>query len=315
MSLSLHFQLSREHEDLRSQARRLAWLSIGLLSLAGSLIFVTVGSSQTMKTAWISDILSALPAVALLGALRYETREPNRRFPFGYTRAISIAFLATASVLIMMGVTLFTDSALKLIRGERPPIGTMVILGRQIWSGWVMIAALGFSMICGLTLGLLKLPVAKKLHDKELQAEAETNRDEWFSEAVAIAALVLVGYGFWWADAASAALISLLMVKDGWNNLQEVVADLMDEAPTQFGGHELEDLPERVQKKAEQLEWVTAARVRLREHGRVIVGEVFVVPRDDDRLVQRIAEAVDTLRSLDWRLHTLTIMPVDGLPE
>jgi cation diffusion facilitator family transporter len=315
MNPPLHLKVSREHEDARRQVKRLAWVSIVLLTFAGTLLALTVGHSQTMKTAWISDFLSALPAVALLGAMRFEMLPPTRRFPFGYTRAISVAFLVTASVLMLMGVSLFFDSVIRLVRTERPPIGTMVILGRQIWAGWVMMAALAFSMICGLVLGLLKQPLARTLHDKELAAESQTNRDEWMSESVAIGALVGVGYGFWWADAASAAVISLLMVKDGWENMQQVVADLMDEAPTRFGKQELEDLPERVKAEAEKLDWVTAAAVRLREHGRVVVGEVFVVPKESDRLVERIESAVDHLRALDWRLHTLTIMPVSALPR
>jgi cation diffusion facilitator family transporter len=315
MNLPLQYRLSQEHHELRSRVKRVAWLSIGLLTLAGTLLALSVGRSQTMKTAWISDILSALPPMALLGALRYELRPPDKRFPFGYTRAISIAFLATASVLTLMGLTLFFDSALKLVRAERPPIGMMVVFGHPMWAGWVMIAALTFSMLSGLGLGLLKQPLAKRLHDKELAAEAETNRDEWLSEGAAILALVLVGYGFWWADAAAAAVISLLMIRDGWENLRQVVGDLMDEAPSQFGAHELEDLPQRVKVRAEGLSWVKEASVRLREHGRAVVGEVFVVPRNSDRLVENIAEAVAELRKEDWRLHTLTIMPVPDLPH
>jgi cation diffusion facilitator family transporter len=314
MTPSLKLTLSDEHEEQRRRAKRLAYLSIVLLTVAGTGVFLTVGSSQTMKTAWISDVLSALPSVALLAALRYELRPPTKRFPFGYTRAISIAFLATAAVLLLMGLTLFVDSALRLIRGERPPIGLVVVFGHRLWAGWLMISALAFSMICGLTLGLLKRPVAKKSHDKELAAESQTNRDEWMSESVAIAALLLVGYGWWWADAASAALISLLMVKDGWENLQQVVGDLMDEAPTRFERRDLEDLPERVKEAVERLEWVEEACVRLREHGRVVVGEVFVVPKDADRLTDDIGAAVDQLRRIDWRIHTLTIMPVSSIP-
>jgi hypothetical protein len=46
----------------------------------------------------------------------------------------------------------------------------MVIFGKSLWAGWLMMAALAFSMICSVVLGQLKKPLAEKLHDKELEA-------------------------------------------------------------------------------------------------------------------------------------------------
>jgi cation diffusion facilitator family transporter len=308
-------QLTPEQQRLRDRSRRIAWFSIGLLATASVLLAITLGQSQAMKTAWASDVLSVLPPVALLFAMRLETHKPTRRFPFGYTRAISIAFLVTASVLTLMGAILLGDSAMKLISGERPAIGTVIIFNHQIWAGWTMAAALAYSLCCGMLVGRLKLPLAKPLHNKELEAEAQMNHDEWVSEGAAIIGIVMIGYGFWWADAASAAIISALMIRDGWQNVRQVIGDLMDEAPTKMGGHELEDLPDRVKAAVEQLDWVRQALVRLREHGRVIVGEVLVVPRDGDDLVNRIQSAAEQLGAMDWRLQALTIMPVPALPE
>ena len=50
--------------------------------------------------------------------------------------------------------------------------------------------------------------------------------------------------------------------------------------------------------------------MRLREHGHVITGEIFVVARANTELTTAIADAVQTLQAVDWRLHDLTIMPV-----
>jgi len=297
----------------RERARKLSWLSIGLLSSAAVLMAFTVGQSQSMKTAWISDVLSIVPPVALLAAMRFELRAPTERFPYGYTRAISISFLITAGVLTLFGVTLLTDAAMKLVRGERPPIGTVVLFGRQIWSGWLMIAALAYSLSCGLVIGRLKQPVAYALLDRALSADAKMNADEWMSEGVAILGLLLVGYGWWWGDAVSAAIISVNIIRDGWDSVQRVLADLMDEAPNVLEEQRLEDLPQRVCAAAKAYDWVRDAAVRLREHGRLITGEVFVVPGDEANLVERIERASRELATIDWRLHALTVMPVTSL--
>jgi len=297
----------------REHARRLSWLTIWLLTSAGTLMALTAGQSQTMKTAWITDFLSIVPPVALLAAMRIELRPPTERFPYGYTRAISISFLVTAGVLALFGITLFLDAALKLVRGDRPPIGTVVLFGHQIWAGWTMIAVLAYSLSCGLLVGRLKLPVAHRLQDRALAADAKMNHDEWMSEGAAIVGLGLVAFGFWWGDAGSAAIISLNIMRDAWTTTQQVIADLMDEAPNILDRPELEDLPRRVREAAVRYEWVSDAAVRLREHGRLITGDVFVVARDTTDLPARIERASRELATIDWRLHGLTVMPLASL--
>lgn len=41
--------------------------------------------------------------------------------------------------------------------------------------------------------------------------------------------------------------------------------------------------------------------------------EVFLVPSDDRNLVQRIEQAAEDLARVDWRIYTLTVMPVSTL--
>jgi divalent metal cation (Fe/Co/Zn/Cd) transporter len=173
-------------------------------------------------------------------------------------------------------------------------------------------------MSIGMLLGFLKKPVAEKLNDKELEAEAKMNRAEWMSEGAAIIGLVLVAFGFWWGDALSAALISLDIIYDGWENVRQVIGDLMDESPTVIGKRKLEPLPGTVQTAAEALPWVDRAAVRLREQGHIITGEVYVIPSDGRSrsaadLVADAAHASDDLARLDWRLHNVVVVPVASL--
>jgi divalent metal cation (Fe/Co/Zn/Cd) transporter len=221
--------------------------------------------------------------------------------------------------MLIIGLYLLFDSVMKLLKQERPPIGVMPLFGHQLWAGWVMIVALATSMFVGMLLGKLKQPLADQLQGKSIEAESRMNRAEWLSEGAAIAGIVLVGFGHWWGDALAAAFISVEIVRDGWENMKQVVADVMDESPTKLGVRELEDLPTRVRKAAEGLDWVEKAGVRLREQGHAITGDVFVVPRRDARasgdLVSRVERAAVELERLDWRLHCLTVMPVSRLAD
>lgn len=145
------------------------------------------------------------------------------------------------------------------------------------------------------------------------------NKAGWTSQSAAIAGILLVGVGFWWRDSIAAALISLSILYDGWRNLRQVIADLMDESPTVLGrSRTLEALPERLREAAQALEWVESAGVRLRDQGRLLTGEVFVVPRDGAAMSAKelLARAVDVCHRLskqDWRLHGISVVPVSKL--
>jgi cation diffusion facilitator family transporter len=299
----------------RKKARRLAWISLVALASTAIVIYLTLGQSEAMKTAWVEDLLGMIPPVVLLIAMRLELRKPNERFPYGYFRAVSVAFLATAAVLALAGFWLLFDAITKLIERERPPLGLMLIFGRPIWAGWAMIAALIYCVVVGVLLGVKKRPVAVALKDKALDADADMNRAGWMSEGAAIAGILLVGYGKWWGDAVAAGLISINIIHDGIHSLREVLADLMDETPTKLGGVEKEDLPRRIKRAAEELDWVDKAAVRLREQGHVLNGDVFVVPHADEVKVAQIEDASRTLAQIDWRIYNLTVMPVSALTD
>jgi cation diffusion facilitator family transporter len=319
MSIGQAFRFPPDKWEEREKLRKLSWLSVVMLLIATAITALSAGQSQAMKTAWISDFLTAVPPMALLVALRYEQRKPTERFPEGYARSISVAFLVTAIVLTMFGLYLLFDSVMKLVRREHPPIGTIVLFGRQVWLGWVMIGALFASAVIGWSLGKLKTPVADKLHSKALRAEADMNRAEWLSEAAAIIGISLVAFGLWWGDAAAAAFISVEIVRDGWKNIRQVIGDMMDESPTKLGDRELEPLPKRLRDEAKQMPWVKEAAVRLREHGHTVTGEVFVVPRGGvmsaEQLIEETDRAAAELERLDWRLHGLMVIPVRGLDD
>jgi cation diffusion facilitator family transporter len=315
MRIGQPFEFPKDKQELRDKARRMAFITLGVLGVAALSLALTLGQSQAMKTAWVSDLLSLLTPALMLMAMRYEKRRPSARFPFGYYRALSVAFLGTAAALWVVGGWLLYDSLVKLITQHRPPIGTFALFGKQFdfWAGWAMIGALTISVVAATVIGHFKKPIAHKLHNKALLADADMNKANYMSEGAAVVGIFLVGFGFWWGDAVAAALISTTIIYDGWHNMRQVIGDLMDESPTTIGGAELEDLPTRIKLAAERLDWVESAAVRLRESGHVLNGEVFVVPSDNDNLVRRIEKAADDLRQLDWRLYSLVVVPVSRI--
>src|SRR4051812_39813205 len=95
-----------------------------------------------------------------------------------------------------------------------------------------MMAVLIFSVIPPMILGRMKKPLSEKLHDKALHVSAVLNKGDWLSGLTGVAGMIGIAYGCWWADSAAAALISIEIVKDGWENLRNATAQLMNKRPS-----------------------------------------------------------------------------------
>jgi divalent metal cation (Fe/Co/Zn/Cd) transporter len=111
------------------RARRLEWTWMLALASIVVAIYLTLGNSQAMKTAWIEDLLSFVPPIAFLAATWIERWTPNSRFPLGYIRVTSIAYLVSAVALAGVGLFLVYDAAMALIRTEHPTIGSVELFG------------------------------------------------------------------------------------------------------------------------------------------------------------------------------------------
>ncbi|MEU4692455.1 cation transporter [Actinoplanes sp. NPDC023714] len=308
------FELPPDKAALHRRAVKLEWWTIVYFAITVAVMAVTLGQSQAMKAAWIEDMLGVVPPIAFLVAARYRNRRPNPRFPYGYHRSVSVAFLAGAVALLGLGGYVVYDSLTRLLLRERPPIGLIEVAGHTFWLGWLMITVLFLSMIPAIILGRIKQRIARELHDKVLYADAEMNRADWLTASAAIAGVLGIGAGLWWADAVAALIIGGDIVRDGVTTTKAAVGNLMDDRPRVVGGTEDHPLPDRLLAAVRDHDWITDAWLRLREEGHVFVGELLIVPAPDtDHLVERLAKLEDYCRSFDWRMHDLVISPVPSL--
>jgi cation diffusion facilitator family transporter len=313
MRTAAPFCLPEEQERALARAKRLAWWTIAYLTTAVVALYLTLGSSQAMKTAWAEDLLSFIPPIAFLVSARVVRRRPDHAFPFGYQRATTIAFLCGALALLVMGALLLVDAVLKLVAAEHPTIGTVELLGRPVWLGWLMMAALVWSAVPVVFIGHAKLKLAEVLHDKVLHADAKMNKADWLTATAALLGVAGIGVGWWWADAVAAALISIDVGHDGLRNLRAAVGDLMDRAPRTVSRDEEDPIAARLERFLRDQPWVDDVQVRVREEGHVFFADALVVPRHERRLLEEIERTTAAALELDWRLHDLVLMPAREL--
>ena len=122
-----------------------------------------------------------------------------------------------------------------------------------------------------------------------------------------------IAFGFWWRDPVAAAFISVEIVRDGYQNLRNATAQLMDKRPSDIETQDKDPVIDRLQSALAGLDWVADVRVRLREQGDILMGDAFLVPVSGTDLLRRLDEARELAARVDWRLHDVSIVPVRSL--
>lgn len=289
--------------DLR-RAARLEWWTLAWMTSVVLVMGATVGSSQAMRTAWIEDLLSLVPAIVFLIALRIEHRPPSRRFPYGLKRANSIAFLISAVALVSVGASLLFESAMTLVKAEHATIPPVTLYGETFWSGWLMVAALAYSVVPPVILGRMKLPVARRLQDKVLHTDAMMQKADWMTGLAGIGGVIGLGFGLWWADASAAVLISFSILRDGVNALRVATGELADGAPRALDSTDLADDAKALSEELRRR--YPGAEIRMREMGRFIHAQVVGAVAEDRLDLQELWPG-EPGRS--WRLAQLSFVP------
>lgn len=316
MRIRQGYELPEDKEKLLSKTIRLEWISMFFSLTIVIAMYLTMGSSQAMKMALFEDLLAFVPPAVFLLAMRVRKRSPDESHPYGYSRAILLAFLAAAVAILLFGLFMLMDSVSSLIKREHPSIGHFQLFDwqYQIWGGWIMIAALVYAMVPPVILGHLKMPLAKGLHESTLYADADMNKADWMTSAAAIVGIIGIGLGFWWADAVAAAVISLDVLKDGITHVRKAMLNLMDQRPTEVVGNNPLGLEDKIAETLLREPDILDVASRLREEGHIIGGEIFVVLAPDQTTVaRRVQEIAEQACTLDWRLYDLIVMPVEKI--
>ena len=310
-----HYELPQGKRLALRKARRLEWLTILFFLTIVTVMYIAMGSSQAMKTAWIEDLLGLIPPIVLLIAARVSEKQPDDEHPYGHRRAMLLSFLAAAVAIFVFGAYMFYDSLAALITRHHPSIGHFTFHGfaLEIWSGWLMIGALIYSMIPPIILGRLKLRAAKELHLKTLHADATMNKDDWITAGAAVFGILGLGFGLWWADAVAAGVISLNVLKDGVVNMKRSMSDLMDQRPTDIEDDGPLGIEEQIERKLRTQPDVVDASVRLREENPFVSGEAFVVLEGGHLTARRLEELRRLAVEVDWRISDLLIVPTPSL--
>ncbi|MEO6389127.1 MAG: cation transporter [Croceibacterium sp.] len=290
-------------EDMKAAVRLEKWNIFWTITYVATLGFA-MGSSQAMKTAWVEDLLGLAPPIAFLVAERFERRGPNKRFQYGYDRANGLGFMIAAVALSAVGLYLLKDAVMALISGQHVTIGTVRLLGRDVWLGWFMLAAQAYACIPPYIIGRKELVLAERLRDKLIHTDAKMNKANWQTGIAGIIGVTGIGFGLWWMDAAAAIVIAASIIWDGWRALKVATSELTDGIPHELGDDSLAADAKGIAKALRAR--FPGSKILLRETGRFIRAEVIgaVPPEGFD------PDSLD-IEDLEcrWRLDSVAFRP------
>ncbi len=307
--------LPEEQKQQMRKAARLEWISIGYTACTIALVALVVGNSQAMRTAWVEDMLSVLPQIAFLIALRFTRRQRRPTHPYGYHRSMGAGHLVAGVALVVVGALLAYEAVSALVTAEHPTIGSMNLFGHTIWQGWLMMAVMTVIAAPAVILGHLKIKVAKPLHNKLLYADSKMAKADWQTNAASVVGVAGIGIGLWWLDSTAALIISIGILKDGWDSTRSATSDLLDRRSSGVDGVDPHPLITQLEKHLADQPWVKAFAIRARELGQVQHIEVFVAPETEDVSVAQLNAVCSELSDVDWKAYDVVVIPVAELPD
>jgi divalent metal cation (Fe/Co/Zn/Cd) transporter len=187
------------------RALALSAVSIAWSGVIGTIaVSVALGSNALSLLGFGADaIIDAMASVTLVWRFTVESRDPERglRLERAAERVVGVA-------LLLLAVYLIVASVQSLAAQDHPA---------PIFAGAVILVA---SVVVLPPLAVAKFRVAAKLGSGALRADSFLTGAAALLAAISLASIVATdAFGLWWADAAAALLVSVLLLREGWASL------------------------------------------------------------------------------------------------
>jgi cation diffusion facilitator family transporter len=180
--------------------------AVGLLSHSIAIVLDAVNN--------LSDALSSV--ITIIGA-RLAGKKPDRQHPYGHGRTEYITATLIAVIILYAGVTSLVESVKKILHPETPDYGPAALI------------VVGAAVAVKLILGQFVMKTGKKVNSDALAASGQDARNDAVISAATLAAAVI--YLLWHLslEAWLAALISLYILKSGFDMLRQTLSRILGE--------------------------------------------------------------------------------------
>lgn len=179
---------------------------IGLMSNSIAIVMDAVNN--------ISDAGSSL--ITIIGT-KLAGREPDKKHPFGYGRIEYLSAMIISLIVLYAGITSLVESVKKIIEPDTPDYAT------------VSLVIVGVAVAVKIILGIYVKAVGKKVNSISLINSGEdATLDSIISASTLAAAALFLIFGIS-LEAWLGAIISLFIIKSGFEMLKETVSQILGE--------------------------------------------------------------------------------------
>lgn len=197
-------------------------LGIALNALLFALKFVAgalTGSIAVMADAY-NNLSDAGSSVITLIGFRISGKKSDPEHPFGHGRVEYIAGLIVAMVIIHMGLDLAGDS-IGMIRSPEPVEFSALSMG-----------VLAVSILVKMYMALYNRSVGRKISSVAMAATAADSLSDSIATFAVLLSAIVGRFTGWNIDGWTGALVSLMILKAGWDAAMDTVSPLLGNPPT-----------------------------------------------------------------------------------
>ena len=193
------------------------------LIISAFMLIEVAGGLATNSLALLSDAGHMLSDAAALGlslfAFKFGERKDNLQKTFGYKRIEILAATINALALVAIAVLIVIEAARRF---QNPP--------EVATAGMLAISMLGLAVNIIVALYMLRGGDVRENVNMR-GAYLHVLGDALGSVGAIAAALLMMCFGWGWADAAASVLVAALIVKSGWGVLKDSLNILMEGSP------------------------------------------------------------------------------------
>ena len=165
----------------------------------------------------VNNLSDALSSVITIIGTKLAGRESDKKHPFGYGRIEYLSSLIIAAIVLYAGLTSLVESIKKIVNPSTPEYSAISLI------------IVGVAVLVKIGLGLYVKKTGEKVNsDSLVNSGKDALLDSVISSATLVAALIYVFSGFS-LEAFLGAVISVVIIKAGFEMLSETVSKLLGE--------------------------------------------------------------------------------------
>ncbi|MEE9323783.1 MAG: cation diffusion facilitator family transporter [Candidatus Aenigmarchaeota archaeon] len=192
-------------------------LFLGLLKLAAGIF----GNSLAVIADSLHSLSDMLTSVVVWISLRIGKKPPDKYHPYGHGDAEPIAGLIVAISLGVIGFEFIRESAMEILTGKVYTPGTIAII------------VVVFSIIFKYWMAFFVMKIGKETRSPALIADACHHKSDFYTSIAVLVGVVGAGMGFSVLDPLAGIVVSLWIIKIGFDLGKRNIHSLMGEAPSE----------------------------------------------------------------------------------